>query len=224
MKLSKLSYALVLVVSATPCLATPYIAPASKVNLFLDSQSGALTPSDYLNPTSNTRLVKESAKTKIVSTITSTTGKSIIYGDAYGRSVKCGGANYCATTSETNYSYAGQCVTFAKAMTKVVGTSSWYRGDSLTFAIGALAKGTMIAYFDGKDVYPGNSTNGHVAIYLATVRDTKNSITGIWVVDQNWSNDMIMAKRLMPWSGTGKAGAKNYNVVSDVPISGEAPL
>lgn len=221
MKFATIVSALALTALSMGAPAATYVAPASKINLFLDGKSGALASTDYVDPKANVRLVKDSAKSKITTAITGTTNGAVIYGDARGKAVSCGGTNFCASSSEANFAYGGQCVAFAKAMTKVVPTKSWHRGMLLPSAIDNLAQGTMIAFFDGKDVYPGDDPHapGHVAIYLATVRDSRNVVTGIWVADQNGVTPALaMAKRLIPWSGTGRSGAKNFHVVEDRPF------
>ena len=243
MKYSKIALAVVCTFTTAICAAAPYIAPASKVNLFLTGKTNTIPDSDYLNPTSNIRLVKDSARSKIVDAFVTLNSTSMIYGISNAPkplAATCSGnSSGCASISEKGVMpntygeyWPGQCVAFAKTMTKVVGTSKWYRNDALVtkIATGSISVGTMIAYFGDatgviKDVYPSSSAKSHVAIYLATVRDLNNKVTGIWVADQNGtSTPYVIAKRIMPWDGTGRAGAKNYHVVGDAPLLVEDPL
>lgn len=139
MKFATIVSALALTALSMGAPAATYVAPASKINLFLDGKSGALASTDYYNPTSNVRFVKYSAKDKIVAAITGTTNGAVTYGlGVGGNAVSCGGTNSCATTSESGYD--GQCVSFAKAMTKVVPTKNWHRGLSLPSAIDTLPR------------------------------------------------------------------------------------
>ncbi len=132
---------------------------------------------------------------------------------------------------------SGECVAFAKAMTGVGGTSSWYKGGSLMNYIvwnGAgyvlnpaspsiLQPGTMIAHFQGLARYPQSLPYGHVAIFLSWSKNNQGWIDGINVVDQNfvWTIDGIagsqgtIQKHKIPLSGSTTAtyNANQYHIV-----------
>jgi hypothetical protein len=155
------------------------------------------------------------------------------------------GANFSGTLyqrlSESGFQYTGQCVAFAKAMTGVGGSYTWYRGRGIMSyltpnALGyspnnllpSMAPGTMIAHFGSistNSAYSTNAVDPHVAIFLSWSYNNYGYIDGMNVVDQNlvWSvsgisgtTSGLIQKHKIPLSSssTNKTySSKNYHVV-----------
>ena len=143
--------------------------------------------------------------------------------------------------SETGFPYTGQCVAFAKAMTSVGATTTWYRGRSimsyltpnalgysLNTLLPSMAPGTMIAHFGSigtNSAYSTNTVDPHVAIFLSWSYNNYGYIDGMNVVDQNlvWSvsgisgtTSGLIQKHKIPISSTSTLktySSKNYHVV-----------
>ncbi len=116
---------------------------------------------------------------------------------------------------------SGECVAFAKAMTGVGGTSTWYKGVSLMSYLVSningysvspyltLQPGTMIAHFQGLAKYPQSTPYGHVAIFLSWSKNAQGMVDGINVINEN-----------LVWTINGVSGAKGIIQKHKIPLSG----
>lgn len=128
-----------------------------------------------------------------------------------------------------------QCVAFAKAVSGVSATTDhWFPASNIIPSqryvnndVSLYNVGQMIAYFNASSdpnknyasthnlVKPKNPN--HVAIFLRYQYDRSTfpaTITGIWVVDENWGNDGKIKKHMIPIStGPLVGNALNYYIV-----------
>jgi hypothetical protein len=116
---------------------------------------------------------------------------------------------------------SGECVAFAKSMTGVAGTPTWYKGNSLMSYLVSnisgysvspyltLKPGTMIAHFQGLQRYPQLPPYGHVAIFLSWSKNAQGMIDGINVVNEN-----------LVWKINGVSGAKGIIQKHKIPLTG----
>jgi hypothetical protein len=217
-------------------LSATQVAPSNRVNLFLDTTT-PFGSADWTNGTSTTigavKVLKSTGNTEFhlklnIPNLGFVGAGKIMTLDAVNQ---LGGSH--ARISETGLynSYPGQCVAFAKSMIGSSSpTSTWHTGTKLAnIAVNQraamLPAGTMIAYFNGKSVYPANGT-GHVAIVLGVAADG----SGLWVVDENFINGFsikvgttsyaastathLIGKHLMPWTDTSaRRAAGQYHIV-----------
>jgi hypothetical protein len=235
MKLSKLVSSLILVCMAGGSIAATQIAPSNRVNMFLDNTS-PFTANDWTNATSTTigsvKVLKSTGNTEFylklnMFSLDLPTATSTFVLDAVNA---LGGSNSRVSERALFSSYPGQCVAFAKSMIGNTSTTSkWHTGTKISSIpiaqrTSQLVPGTMIAYFNGKSIYPSDGT-GHVAIVLNVAADG----SGLWVIDQNFVNgfslkvgttnyaatsNSLIGKHLMPWTdSSARRAAGEYHIV-----------
>ncbi|MFZ2970265.1 MAG: hypothetical protein WA063_03905 [Minisyncoccia bacterium] len=115
--------------------------------------------------------------------------------------------------NDSNNKYPGECVSFAKALSKSdVATGSWTKGVTL-FTYNLIAPGTVIATFGGS----GGGYYGHTAIFTGEYTYSNGKRDGIIVWDQNYlpSLGKVVAKHAIKTSGTSLVtnASKYYTVV-----------
>lgn len=136
--------------------------------------------------------------------------------------------------SKANNQYArignGQCVDLVKHLTNTthLSTASWIKGEHVASVSDTESlKGKAIARFTcGRGTkYCSNGSNGaHTAIILAAEKENgSNTVTSVWVVDQNslpfYGLDTALklggsvAKRKLSIYGTGSMNLKSYHTV-----------
>ncbi len=140
-----------------------------------------------------------------------------------------------------NYGAYGQCVAFARSMTGANKSTTWKRGLSLqnfvywdgrgyrlryVYGANALQTGTMIAHFQGRDMYPLGQPYGHVAIFASWSYNAAGYIDGINVIDQNLVDIVnigginksgasgIIMKHKLPWACTAGGACGNSMYLS----------
>jgi hypothetical protein len=219
-------------------IAAVQVAPASRVNLFLDSTSPFVSADWTVGSTpslGSLKILRSTANTKYFLLLNFPTNVGI--SGSKKRFLLDSITNVGAThtrISDTFNSYTGQCADFAKSMIgSTDGTSTWHAGTKLgdipnTQLTSQLVPGTMIAYFNGSSIYPSNGT-GHVAIVLSVAKDAAGNPTGVNVVDQNFlvsptvvtangtsgSAPQTISKHFLKWTdGTsGLRSASKYHIV-----------
>ncbi len=217
-----------------PASSAVQVAPANRVNLFLDSAS-PFTTNDWtvgVMGSVNVKILKSTANS-VDNFLAAMNAADIGISD--GKRFKYDPQFFVdsayARVNDTKSIYTGQCVDFAKLMiSNSSATSSWHAGKSLaTIPNNQLATsvvpGTMIAYFAGLSTYPAKT--GHVAIVLSWLFDANGKPLGVNVVDQNFLlssvtvngvnkgvMDQTISKHFLPWTGSSNVGsASKYNIV-----------
>ncbi len=225
MKYSKLALAISLVVVSATTLAATAVAPANRIRIW--DGPYAIPDSEYMIGTNadlgTVKSLKYSDATGAIlyniNYIQNTGGLSMSGKNL--TSFPWNGGNY-ERLSEIGIP-SGECVAFAKAMTGVGGTPTWYKGNSLMSYLvwngngyginplspSSLQPGTMIAHFQGLARYPQGLPYGHVAIFLSWTTNVQGMIDGINVVDENFV-----------WKINGVSGAKGIIQKHKIPLSG----
>lgn len=224
MKYSKLALAISLVVASTTILAVTAVAPANRIRIW--DGPYAIPDSEYMIGTNadlgTVKSLKYSDATGAIfyniNYIQNTGGLSMSGKNL--TSFPWNGGNY-ERLSEIGIP-SGECVAFAKAMTGVGGTLTWYKGNplmsylvwsgngySVSPYIAPLQPGTMIAHFQGLAKYPQSTPYGHVAIFLSWSKNTQGMIDGINVINEN-----------LVWAINGVGGAKGIIQKHKIPLSG----
>ena len=227
MKYGKLTLALFLVAVSATTLAATAIAPANRIRIW--DGPYAIPDSEYMigtNPSLGTvKSLKYSLATEaILKTInyTKNTGGLDMSGKIL-TSFSWNSGLYERLSETAITPLSGECVAFAKSMTSVGSSTTWYKGNSLMSylmwngagyvinpsVLSALQPGTMIAHFQGLPKYPTSQPYGHVAIFLSWSYSSQGYIDGINVVDEN-----------MVWTINGASGAKGIIQKHKIPLSG----
>ncbi len=239
MKYIKLIVSLFLVAVSATTLAATAVAPANRIRIW--DGPYAIPDSEYMISTNPSLGIVKSLKYSAATGV-------ILYNINYVQNT--GGLNM-SNKNLTSFPWnggtyerlsengipSGECVAFAKSMTGVGGTPTWYKGNSLmsylvwsgngysvSAYVAALQLGTMIAHFQGLAKYPQIPPYGHVAIFLSWSKNAQGMIDGINVINENfvWNINGISAsakgiiqKYKIPLSGstTVTYNSGGYNVV-----------
>ena len=228
MKFSKLILAFFLVAISATTLAATAVAPANRIRIW--DGLYAIPDSEYMIGTNTDLGTVKSLK------YSAATG-AILYNINYVQntggldmssktltSFSWNGGSYERLSETAIVPLSGECVAFAKSMTGVGATSTWYKGNSLMsylvrsgngYAVSPyvapLQPGTMIAHFQGLAKYPQLPPYGHVAIFLSWSKNAQNMIDGINVINEN-----------LVWKINGVTGAQGIIQKHKIPLSGSA--
>ncbi len=227
MKYCKLILAFFLVAVSATTLAATAVAPANRIRIW--DGPYAIPDSEYMVGTNSSlgtvKSLKYSLATEaILKTInyTKNTGGLDMSGKIL-TSFSWNSGVYERLSETAITPLSGECVAFAKSMTSVGSSTTWYKGNSLMSylmwngagyvlnpsVLSALQPGTMIAHFQGLSKYPTSQPYGHVAIFLSWSYSSQGYIDGINVVDEN-----------LVWTITGVSGAKGIIQKHKIPLSG----
>lgn len=151
---------------------------------------------------------------------TSYPSKLLVYGSAKfdvpskcQRSIWVGSINAISMTDYVgSKDYWGECVSFAKALSKsTLNTNYWIKGRNVVSS-GNVKPGTVIATFGSNGKYLNKRGYSHTAIFREYVRDSNWKIIGFSVWDQNYVKTGIVGRHDIR-SGTKTSEATNYYVV-----------
>ncbi len=225
MKYSKLALAISLVVASTTILAATAVAPANRIRIW--DGPYAISDSNYMIGTNadlgTVKSLKYSLNTSAIlnniNYVQNTGGLDMSNKNL--TSFPWNGGTY-ERLSEASIP-SGECVAFAKSMTGVGGTSTWYKGGSIMSYLVSningysvspyltLQPGTMIAHFQGLAKYPQSTPYGHVAIFLSWSTNAQGMIDGINVINEN-----------LVWTINGVFGSKGIIQKHKIPLSGSS--
>jgi hypothetical protein len=239
MKLSKLLISLSLVAFSATTLAVTIVAPDARVRIWQGSSASLQDSQYYIGQNSSLGTIKILKYNPNTTTLLTTLN---LGGNAGGLDM----ANKNLVSYPWNKgSYqrlsengipSGECVAFAKAMTGVGSTSTWYKGATLMSYLVAnvngysvnpyvipLQPGTMLAHFQGLTKYPQSVPYGHVTIFLSWSKNAQGMVDGINVVDQNLvttidsvtgANGTIQVHKIpLNGSSTATYNSSGYSVV-----------
>lgn len=144
----------------------------------------------------------------------------IVYGTIAGQSITGVKVNEVTGRPAKQPELDGQCVSFAKAVSKsTYTTANWTKGTKVMSNTGSIPVGTIIAAFGTDYTIYSNIplSKKHVAVYAGPAYDKNRNVIGINVWDQNYvdsSRHLVGFHQIKTTSTNQRDNANGYYVVN----------